>query len=212
MARTPGYDRSTVVTQAMSVFWERGYGRTSIGDLVNATGLKPGSLYAAFGSKKGVFLEVLDEYNRGFLARIRRLSLSTRPAIVELEGLLAAIVEETLAGRDHRGCLSVNALLEMSRHEPDVADRIETHNRNVRKAFAELLARAQVEGDIDADRDTAALSAFLVNNIWGMRVMCRGKPERATLTATVDGVMASLRSWPGFVTDLTREAETDAGS
>lgn len=194
MARTPAYDRSTVVAQAMSVFWQRGYGRTSIGDLVIATGLKPGSLYAAFGSKKGVFLEVLDEYNRGFLERIRKRVLSARPAVEELQDLLAEIVEETLAGQGHRGCLSVNALLEMSQHEPDVAVRIEAHNRRIREAFAELLARAQVEGDIDAKRDTAALSAFLVNNIWGMRVMCRGTPERATLAAIVDGVLASLES------------------
>ncbi len=59
MPRTPEYDRSHVVDQAMAVFWERGYGKTSICDLVAATGLKPGSLYAAFGSKKGIYLEVL---------------------------------------------------------------------------------------------------------------------------------------------------------
>ncbi len=74
MPRTPEYDRDQVIGQATAVFWERGYGQTSVCDLVAATGLQPGSLYAAFGSKKGVFLEVLDHYNRQFLEKIRALA------------------------------------------------------------------------------------------------------------------------------------------
>lgn len=35
-------------------FWERGYRATSIEDLVKATGVKPGSLYAAFPCGKHV--------------------------------------------------------------------------------------------------------------------------------------------------------------
>ena len=65
MPRPPGYQRSTVLGRATELFWRRGYGATSVADLVTATGLKPGSLYAAFGSKKGLFLEVLAQYNSG---------------------------------------------------------------------------------------------------------------------------------------------------
>ena len=54
----------------MHLFWEQGYGKTSIGDLVDATGLQPGSLYAAFGNKKGLFLAVIEHYNQAFIAKI----------------------------------------------------------------------------------------------------------------------------------------------
>lgn len=192
MPRTPEYERSTVIARAMTVFWERGYARTSVGHLTEATGLKPGSLYAAFGSKKGVFLEVLDEYNRDFLKRIRALSRSDADALAALRGLLEDIVNETLSGRDRRGCLSVNALLELARHEPDVAERIEAHNASVRRALSELIERGQREGDIGAAADPAAMSAFLVNNIWGMRIMCRGRPDPAALEAVVDHVMKAF--------------------
>ena len=73
MPRHAEFDRDNVIDQATSVFWERGYAKTSVGDLVSATGLQPGSLYAAFGNKKGLFLEVIDQYNRGFVGRIRAL-------------------------------------------------------------------------------------------------------------------------------------------
>lgn len=194
MSRTPGYERQTVVAQAMTVFWDRGYSKTSVGDLVRATGLKPGSLYAAFGSKKGVFLEVLDEYNRNFLATISQLGGSDRSTIDDLEALLEDIVDATASGRDRRGCLSVNALTEMAQHDEEIAARIATHNARVERAFAEVLGRAQSDGDIAMRKDTEAMAAFLVNNLWGMRVMCKGTPDRRALEAVVDGVMTSLRA------------------
>ena len=192
MARTPEFDRAAVVDRAMRVFWQRGYNQTTVTDLVAATGLQPGSLYAAFGSKKGVFLAVLETYNSNFLARIRRLGEDGRPALGCIRDLLQSVVEDTVDDRKRQGCLAVNALLEMSAHEPDVASRLETHNRRVRQAFAELIARAQADGDVARDKTPDALSAFLVNNLWGMRVMCRGAADRESLAAVVDGILAAL--------------------
>ena len=192
MARAPEFERAAVVEQAMAVFWERGYGQTSVGDLVNATGLNPGSLYAAFGSKKGVFLEVLDEYNASFLTKIRALGSANRPALHDLYNFLQVIVDDTVAGRDRRGCLSVNALLEMSQHDADIADRLNRHNQKIQTALSRVLSLAQAQGDIPADKDINGLAAFLVNNLWGMRVMCKSQPERSAMLAVVDGIMAGL--------------------
>ncbi len=192
MPRTPEYDRSQVVDQAMSVFWERGYGKTSIGDLVAATGLKPGSLYAAFGSKKGIYLEVLEEYHRSFVVTIRDLARSGSPKMPAVRELLQTIADDAVSGRDRRGCLSVNALLEMSAHDPDIAARLDTHNAGVRLAFAELLEAAQKRGEIADASDPMALAAFLVSNIWGMRVMCKARADRSAMSAVIDGVMASM--------------------
>ena len=85
MPRPCEYDRETVVEQATALFWEQGYGKTSIGDLVDATGLQPGSLYAAFGNKKGLFLAVIEHYNQAFIAKIRALREEPGAAI-ELRG------------------------------------------------------------------------------------------------------------------------------
>jgi TetR/AcrR family transcriptional repressor of nem operon len=160
---------------------------------VAATGLQPGSLYAAFGSKKGVFLAVLDAYNADVLARLRCLGQDGRPAAGCIRELLETIVEDTLEGRNHQGCLAVNALLEMAAHEPDVAGRLQAHLGRVRQALAELIARAQADGDVSADRTPEAMAAFLVNNLWGMRVMCRGFADRESLAAVVEGILGALR-------------------
>ncbi len=59
MARPRSYDEAVVVDAAARCFTELGYAATSVDDLVSATGLHRGSLYGAFGSKRGLFLASL---------------------------------------------------------------------------------------------------------------------------------------------------------
>ena len=182
MSRHAEYDRTTVIASATAVFWDKGYGKTSVGDLVAATGLQPGSLYAAFGNKKGLFLEVLEQYNQEFIASIGKI-----------HGLLEQIVDEAAAGEANRGCLTVNALLEVSQHDADIANRLNGYNAELRKAFAWIIKDAQAEGDVPADRNANELASLVINNIWGMRVMCKSRPDRASLEAIVTGVVCALR-------------------
>ena len=196
MARQAEFNRDTVITRATAVFWERGYGKTSIGDLVAATGLQPGSLYAAFGNKKGLFLEVIDHYNRGILGKVGELRDTPGRSLDKLESLLRQVVDEAAAGDAERGCLTVNALLEMSMHDNDIGEHLRGHNARLRKAFAWLIKDAQAEGDVHATRDPNELASFILNNLWGMRVMCKSRPDRASLDAIVEGVLKGLRSDP----------------
>ena len=62
VARTPEFERDVVVRQAMDVFWRRGFQGASLSLLGAAMGLKPGSIYAAFGSKEELFREALAAY------------------------------------------------------------------------------------------------------------------------------------------------------
>ncbi len=190
MPRTPEYDRDAVIREATAVFWERGYSQTSVGDLVEATGLKPGSLYGAFGSKKGVFLEVLDDYNRRFLEKIRALA---EGSIVDgVQQLLDDVIDEVAAGDASRGCLSVNTLIEMSQHDAEIAEHLATHNRKLQYAFTDLFGAAQSAGEISDAKDPRALASFLINNLWGMRVTCKSGPDRRSLEAVADTIMTVL--------------------
>ncbi|MEZ0491672.1 TetR/AcrR family transcriptional regulator [Kineococcus sp. TBRC 1896] len=61
MARPRAFDVPAAITAAGEVFARLGYSATSIDDLVNALGLHRGSLYQAFGSKRGLFLAALHQ-------------------------------------------------------------------------------------------------------------------------------------------------------
>ncbi len=191
MPRHPEFERDEVVRAAQEVFWTYGYGQTTVQHLVAATGLKPGSLYCAFGSKKGVYIEVLDAYNRRFLAGVRELQDHESGALAGLVSVIDDIIDNAVTGKDRRGCLAVNALSEMS-DDPDIAARLAANNERTIAAFADVVRTAQGQGDIDPNRDANDVAVFLVNNIWGLRVMCRTATNRSALNAVAAGIIAGV--------------------
>jgi TetR/AcrR family transcriptional repressor of nem operon len=87
MGRHRGYDENEVLDQSAGAFLRAGYEGTSVEELVGATGLHRGSLYQAFGSKRGLFVSCL------------RRQLSQHPACEATTDLvLVALLE--LAPRD----------------------------------------------------------------------------------------------------------------
>lgn len=59
MGRQRGYDEGEVLDRSAGAFLRAGYEGTSVEELVGATGLHRGSLYQAFGSKRGLFVTCL---------------------------------------------------------------------------------------------------------------------------------------------------------
>src|SRR3954464_5735413 len=93
--RPRGFDTEAAVERAMGVFWSRGYHATALPDLLRATKLSRGSLYAAFGDKHTLFLRALDRYIADAMTRIH-IELDARKTPVEgLRAFLAGYVDRT---------------------------------------------------------------------------------------------------------------------
>jgi len=104
MGRTRSFDERQVVEEAAALFTGNGYEATSIDDLVGATGLHRGSLYQAFGSKRGIFL-----------AALRRLVVEQLPSSPP-----GAVGHLPPAGLD----LLLVAALELAPRDADVRDLV----------------------------------------------------------------------------------------
>lgn len=102
MGRPRSFDVDTVLEAAAGVFVRGGYEGTSIDDLVSTLGVHRGSLYQAFGSKRGLFVAALRRYVHTDIAalvpdpRAHRAEHSTSNALTRgptLDLLLIAAVE-----------------------------------------------------------------------------------------------------------------------
>ncbi len=80
----------------MNVFWSNGYHGTSLPDLLRATRLSRGSLYAAFGDKRGIFLLALDRVAGGTAVAHQYAILFQHQA----EEATAVLVEAAAIARD----------------------------------------------------------------------------------------------------------------
>ena len=59
MGRPREFNEEEALAKIMDVFWARGFEGATVSDLMAATGLKKGSLYAAFGDKRAMYLKAL---------------------------------------------------------------------------------------------------------------------------------------------------------
>ena len=170
MARPASFDREAVIERAMKAFWEHGYAATSITQLVDATHLQPGSLYAAFDSKQGLFLAVLDHYAAQTLTRLdKRLDGAADP----LQGIAAFFADLSADRSDarRRGCLLVNSALEIARADADIHDRVTAHLTRIEMRLRAALEQAQRDGLLPAERSPSVLAKFLMTTVWGLRVL-----------------------------------------
>src|SRR6202042_1728937 len=91
--RPRGFDTEAAVERAMDAFWSRGYHGTALPDLLRATKLSRGSLYAAFGDKHSLFLRALDRYIADAMRRMDDELDSRHSPVDGLRSYLAGYVE-----------------------------------------------------------------------------------------------------------------------
>lgn len=95
MARPREFDETAVLDAAVQCFWNRGYGATSMRDLVDRMGITGASLYNAFGDKHSLFRRALDHYvEGGFGDRVRRFE-GNLPPRAAVEAFFREIIELT---------------------------------------------------------------------------------------------------------------------
>jgi len=176
---------------AMDVFWDRGYEGASLPDLIAGTGLSRGSLYKAFGDKKGLLLAALDLYmSKGLQATADLLSQpGSAKAAIRSSLLRLAALSSGAPGR--RGCLIVAMATEVGTQDPDIAERTGRMFRRLQQLYAGAIARGQADGEI-APGDAQALAQFLVCQIQGMRVLGKTGVPEAEMIAIADTAMRIL--------------------
>ena len=192
MARTIAFNRNEVLQKATDVFWKDGYSKSSISSLVTATNLKPGSIYAAFDSKEGLFLAALDNYAENFIAS---LQLTLDRANTPLQGIkifIENITDEILTNNQQLGCFLVNTVLETSPDNTLIIQAVNKHLKKIEHILCSTLVSASESGELPATQNPEVLAKYLMVNIWGLRVLAKTNPDDDSVKAIVDKIFETL--------------------
>jgi len=173
----------------MGVFWSRGYHGTALPDLLRATKLSRGSLYAAFGDKHSLFLLALDRYIADALARIDVELAPPREPIDGLRAYLAGYVERTSGANGRRGCLLVATAMELAGRDVEVGRRVAGFFKAMETKVADALSRAKMAGQLADGVEPSSAGRILVCFVEGLRVVGKTAPARATSQATADALL-----------------------
>jgi TetR/AcrR family transcriptional repressor of nem operon len=179
------FDTDAAIERAMGVFWSSGYHGTSLPDLLEATNLSRGSLYAAFGDKHGLFLRALDRYIGEALARLDTELDPNKNALAGLRACLAGYVERGNGVAGKRGCLVVATAMELAGHDSEVEQRIRRFFKAMETKLTAALTRAQDAGDLAEGAEPATVARLLMCLVEGMRVVNKTSADRGLSHAVV---------------------------
>lgn len=88
--------RRRIVDAARALFAQKGYKATSIEDIIAATGTSKGNLYYHFKSKEGLFLYLLDEWDREWEEKWEAKESQFKTSSEKLFGLAELLVYDDL--------------------------------------------------------------------------------------------------------------------
>jgi TetR/AcrR family transcriptional regulator, transcriptional repressor for nem operon len=185
------FDMDRALDQAIQVFRERGYGATSIGDLIHAMGLASGSIYKAFKDKRAVFLAAFDRYISLRNEQLRQVADTAKCGRDRLNDVLAFYVDSSKGIEGRRGCLVVGSAVELAIVDREIAARVSGSLARNEAFLADLIRRGQADKSIPGHIDPEQTARVMTYLTQGMRVVGKaGRPPPET--STVVAIAAKL--------------------
>ncbi len=183
--------RDRLLNETARLVEKQGFGPTSVNDVLQAVGIKKGTLYYHFPGKDELGLAVLERARDDFLAFLDS-ALDTPTPMEALERFFKAALQKHRKTGFVGGCLWGNTALEMSDSSP-------VYTAFVGKVFEEWICRiervihsGQQAGQIRTDLSAAKLARLVVAGIEGGIMMSRLTKQDGPLRSCLDSLRVLL--------------------
>jgi AcrR family transcriptional regulator len=188
--RPRAFDRNAALSQAMRLFWQKGYEATSMSDLTEAMGIGSPSLYAAFGSKEALYAETLHHYQESFqtlgwasFCAARTARDAVEAWLMDSAGFLTGAVLDLPLG-----CMVTLSAVGSEGHQ-ELGELARSARAAPFSRLMERLSQAVADGEIPANVDVPALARFVQTVQNGMSILARDGVSRAELESVAQVAM-----------------------
>ena len=176
--------RDRLVHAALQLFQEKGYGSTSIADILKKAGANSGSLYHFFPAKQDLLTAVLDAYLRGIRPMLLDPAWEGVDDPIERVFVLLARYRQMLVDTEcFYGCPIGNLALELHEPDPAVRERLAANFSAWTGAIEECLAAAAER--LPPDLDRKALAQFVLTTMEGGVMQARTHRSLEAFDASV---------------------------
>jgi TetR/AcrR family transcriptional repressor of nem operon len=174
MGRHKEFEDSEALQRAMFLFWERGYESASLKELLTTMEIPNGSFYHTFGSKKELFLQVLEHYNADFSQR--RLAVFERGKGFKksIRVIIGHVLDRQLSSECPKGCLLFNSVVSDALTDPDIKSILQRYIGDFENLLADEIKKAITMGELDHQvdpRKTAAVLVIYLQGVMGLSLM-----------------------------------------
>ncbi|MGF1544738.1 MAG: TetR/AcrR family transcriptional regulator [Parvularculaceae bacterium] len=184
MARRREFDEDAAIGAVKARFWLKGYEGASYADIMEATGRGKGSLYAAFGDKRALYLSAVDAYVREEVAGavdVLEGDGSIENGVARVDAFLSGAVDAVERRGDRRGCFICNAAVELAPFDEDVETATIAGMDAMRNALKSALGVK------------SALADHVLAAYFGLRVMAKAGAPASRLKRAKNAAMSLLR-------------------
>jgi TetR/AcrR family transcriptional repressor of nem operon len=180
MARQREFDEDKVLDALRDVFWEHGYNGTSYANIMEATGLQKGSLYAAFGDKRALYQKAIARYDAQVVsAGVKMLRNEGLSVKVRIENLMNGPVEAAGTREGRHGCLLCNAAIDQAPTDKATEKSVKDSMTRLNDAIAFALG--------DQEKAKHILASY-----FGARVLVKAGMDKETLETVRDQTLAVI--------------------
>jgi AcrR family transcriptional regulator len=178
--RPKKFDYNLACSQALELFWTRGYEGTSISDLSEALNMNRPSIYASFGNKEALFRIALDLYlTKHFTFFEAALSKPT------LEEVAETLLEEEIAlltgFGEPRGCLLIQSALTCGLEAKSIKQLLSLKRKAMEAAIAKRIELTQIQRLFLMRQSPHALAKAIMTMYEGISIQAASGSTQAEL-------------------------------
>jgi AcrR family transcriptional regulator len=188
MGKNAKFDRSQVIKKATDLYWEKGFHGTSMRNLQDVIDMRPGSIYATFGSKEGLFKETLEFYTAQGIARLNNCLQQAPSPIAGLKLFMQKLVINADTCPPSGMCMLAKTVAELTDEQPELLQAAKNSLKTMEKEFEKAIIQAQAVGEIAPDKDPKILARHIQIQIMGLRSYARIHDSAAPLEQMIDDV------------------------
>ncbi|WP_417225124.1 TetR/AcrR family transcriptional regulator [Amphritea sp.] len=193
MANVAKYNREDVIHKAMLLFWERGYNGTSTRDLQQAIDMRPGSIYAAFGSKEQLYREALVCYSKEMADVLAQRIASTGSPLAGLEMFFRNVVIDQCNTNPSEVCMLVKTLTEVGDDHPELMALSRELLKRTEDRFADILQQAKDQNEIAEHANPRILARHLQVQMIGLRIYMKTSRNPESLSEQITTIFSHLK-------------------
>ncbi|AZA51764.1 TetR/AcrR family transcriptional regulator [Chryseobacterium sp. G0201] len=180
------FDENQAIEKATEVFKNKGYDTASADELLNAMGIGKGSFYLAFkGGKQELYLRSIKQFSDLFHQKLSEGIANSDNEIEFIKQLFLGLANGSGCDKE-RGCYLGNALVQLSEKDDEIKKISAEILKNLQHLFAEVINKAQKNGQLKSTEDPEIL-AWHLTNLWnGIHVTKRMENSAKTLTSMIE--------------------------
>lgn len=184
--RNAEFNREQVLRGAMTAFMHKGYTKTSMQDLTQATGLHPGSIYCAFSNKRGLLIAAIEQYQLDRNTQFSLLFTDSANVLANLKRYLDNLVVECLSCDSAQACLLTKALNEIAEQDDEIQKIINNNLQIWQDALTQQFDLAATQGVLEGERNSTQRAQYLMMGIYGLRTFAHTHPQAKILQQLAD--------------------------